>query len=321
MLVNGQWTTKWHPFQKSGSNGEFIRQTSSFRHWVTQDGSVDKSSNKEFKAEANRYHLYLAYICPWASRVLMTLHLKGLEKIISVSMVDPVLTDSGWQFNIDNHGLAGSTADHLHGYQYLHQLYTHADQTVTGRATIPVLWDKKNKTIVNNESADIIEMLNSYFNEWAEHSIDLRPTNLLSEMNVLHAKIYENINNAVYRAGFSQSQNVYEQAIVSLFDCMNEMEDKLTSRRFLMGDTLTESDIRLFVTLIRFDLVYYNLFKCNLKKLADYPVLSRYIKNIYSYMDIAKTVNCHHIKQGYYSIKALNPVGIVPMGPTIEWMK
>lgn len=321
MLVNGQWSTKWHPFQKSGKNGEFIRQTSSFRHWVTKDGAAGKTGDSGFKAEPERYHLYLAYICPWASRVLMALHLKGLEKIISVSIVDPVLTDYGWQFNINSNGISGSTPDHLHGYHHIYQLYIKADPTCTGRATIPLLWDKKNNTIVNNESADILEMLNSAFNEWAEQSIDLRPSNYITEMETLNAQIYDNINNAVYRAGFAQNQAVYEQATTDLFDCMNQMERKLTNNRFLMGEQFTESDIRLFVTLIRFDLAYYSLFKCNLKNIANYPVLSRYIKEVYHYKNISETVKPDHIKQGYYSVKALNPQGIVPVGPTIEWMK
>lgn len=321
MLVNGQWMKKWDPFQKAGEKGEFIRQTSSFRHWVTPDGSAGKTGDSGFQAKPGRYHLYLALICPWASRVLMTLKLKGLEHIISVSIVEPTLTDFGWQFNHDGSGTPGATTDPINNFHYMHEVYTHADRTVSGRATVPALWDKQSNTIVNNESADIIEMLNSAFNEWAENDINLRPEAHLEEMLSLNAELYDTINNAVYRTGFAQSQRAYEDAVTTLFNGMDKMEARLSERKYLLGNEFTETDIRLFVTLVRFDLAYYGQFKCNIKACADYPALSRYIKDIYAMPNIASTVNSNHIKRGYYSVEALNPTGIVPVGPTLDWLE
>jgi putative glutathione S-transferase len=316
MLVNGKWAKNWDPYQAEGKNGEFIRQTSSFRHWVTPDGEAGPSGDAGFIAEPGRYHLYVAYICPWASRTLMVRALKGLQDVISVSIVEPRLTDEGWRFG----NYPGATEDHLHGKHYMHELYTMTDPKVSGRATVPVLWDKKLNMIVNNESADIIAMLNNAFEPWATNNIDIRPKHLLTEIEQVNDKLYHNLNNGVYRAGFAQGQAAYEQAVSDIFNCIDAMENRLQDKKFLHGNQLTESDIRLFVTLIRFDAAYYGLFKCNIRRIADYKNLSSYIERIYKLPGIADTVNMDHIKQGYYSVKDLNPKGIVPFGPVFNFM-
>ncbi|MEW6990840.1 glutathione S-transferase family protein [Colwelliaceae bacterium 6441] len=321
MLVNGEWQAKWQPFQKTSDSGEFIRQQSSIRHWVSAKRNAEQVGEATFIAEKDRYHLYLAFICPWASRVLMTLYLKGLENCISVSIVNPVLTEYGWQFNTDGTGEVGATEDHINQFHHLYQLYTHSQHDYTGRATVPVLWDKKLNTMVNNESADIIAMLNSEFEQWATHDIDLRPTKLIPEIEALNDYLYNHLNNGVYRAGFAQSQNAYEEAVLPIFSAMDEMESRLTKQQYLLGNELTESDVRLFVTLIRFDLAYFGLFKCNIRACSDYPALSRYIRDIYQLPNIALTVSAAHIKKGYYSVKALNPLGIVPMGANLTWLE
>ncbi|WP_371923075.1 glutathione S-transferase family protein [Agarivorans sp. TSD2052] len=323
MLVNGIWQAAWNPYQKTGENGDFIRQTSSFRHWVTVDGSAGRTGSAGFKAEAGRYHLYVALICPWASRALLVRKLKKLEKVISISIVDPRLTDQGWRFvTKEQGGLAGATEDHLHHSQFIHQLYTKADPAVSGRATVPVLWDKHTNTIVNNESADIIEMLNSVFDQWGDASVNLRPASLIEPLNQLNPWLYEQVNNAVYQAGFAQSQAAYEEAVTKLFSALEELEQRFADgRAYLLGDSLSEADIRLFVTLVRFDAAYVGAFKCNLKQIADLPFLNRYLRRIYQLEGVADTVSIEHIKQGYYSVKALNPNGVVPVGPELAFLK
>lgn len=312
VLVNGHWQKAWDPYQAKGEEGEFIRQTSSFRNWVTSDGSAGKTGQAGFKAESGRYHLYVALICPWASRTLMVRALKGLEHVISITVVEPKLTAQGWKF--------GAESDPLHNYEFIHQLYTHAAKLANGRATIPILWDKLNDTLVNNESADIIQMLNNEFNHWAKHDINLRPENRRDEMNLLNERLYHRLNNGVYQAGFAQSQSAYETATREVFTMLDELEVRLKSRKYLMGTQFTEVDVRLFVTLVRFDAVYYGLFKCNLRRLVEYPELTRYMRLIYTLPNIAQTVNLQHIKSGYYSVKDLNPNGIVPLGPeTMVW--
>jgi putative glutathione S-transferase len=316
MLVNGKWTQNWDPYQSTGKKGEFIRQTSSFRHWITADGRAGPSGDAGFKAEPHRYHLYIAYICPWASRTLMALALKGLQDVISVSVVEPQLSDQGWKFG----HYPGSDIDTLNGAKFIHELYSRADPTVNGRATVPVLWDKQRQTIVNNESADILKMLNSAFEPWAGSSLDLRPANFLGEINALNDELYNKLNNGVYRAGFAQSQEAYEEAESDVFNCLDNMEKRLEDRAFLISDYVTETDIRLFVTLVRFDSAYHGLFKCNLRRIADYSNLSAYLKRVYDLPGIANTVNIDHIKQGYYSVKDLNPTGIVPVGPELPFI-
>lgn len=316
MLVNGKWTADWQPVQAKDEKGGFVRQTSSFRNWVTPDGRPGPTGEGGFEAEAGRYHLYVALICPWASRTLIGRKLKKLEDVISVSVVQPVLSEQGWRFG----EYPGATPDEVNGATYLHELYTRADPQVSGRATVPVLWDKKRGTIVNNESADILRMMNSGFGALADESVDLYPVNLRNDIEALNERIYPKLNNGVYRAGFATTQVAYEEAFHHVFEMLQELEDRFSDgRAFLLGDVLTEADVRLFVTLIRFDAAYYGLFKCNLRRIADYQHLSGYLMRILDIPGIRETVNIEHIKAGYYSIKALNPTGIVPLGPDLPY--
>jgi putative glutathione S-transferase len=313
MLVNGKWAADWQPVQAKDAKGGFVRQTSSFRSWITPDGSPGPTGEGGFKAEAGRYHLYVALICPWASRTLIARRLKGLEEAISVSVVEPALTDQGWRFG----DYPGATQDELNGATYIHEIYTKVDPIITGRATVPVLWDKQRQTIVNNESADIVRMLNSGFGEFADDTVDLYPESLRPEIDALNDRIYPRLNNGVYRAGFATTQEAYEEAFQDVFGMLDELEERLDSKAFLFGDCLTETDIRLFVTLVRFDAAYHGLFKCNLRRIADYPNLSAHLERMLALPSVASTVNIDHIKRGYYSIKSLNPTGIVPLGPAL----
>ncbi|MCB1810540.1 MAG: glutathione S-transferase family protein [Candidatus Competibacteraceae bacterium] len=314
MLVNGQWIANWQPVQAKDEAGRFIRQTSQFRHWISADGSPGPTGQGGFRAEPDRYHLYVALICPWASRTLMLRQLKKLDELISVTVVEPALTDQGWRFG----SFPGSSLDTLNGCQYLHELYTKVDPHFTGRATVPVLWDKHKHTIVNNESADIIRMLNSAFDAYTSSELDLYPVSLQESIDALNQRLYSELNNGVYQAGFTSLQAAYEEAYDKVFGLLDELEDRLSDgRSYLFGDQLTESDIRLFVTLVRFDLAYHGLFKCNRNLLAQMPNLTAYLERIRSLPGVAETVNVEHIKTGYYSIKALNPNGIVPRGPGI----
>ncbi|GAA6202118.1 glutathione S-transferase family protein [Aquicoccus sp. SU-CL01552] len=307
MLRDGKWVADWQPVQAKDDKGGFVRQTSSFRNWVTPDGSAGLTGGGGFKAEPGRYHLYVALICPWASRTLIGRRLKGLGDMISVSVVEPELSDQGWRFG---------DPTKAEGASYMHEIYTRADPTISGRATVPVLWDKARGTIVNNESADILRMLNSGFGELADDSLDLYPADLRAEIDALNDRIYPALNNGVYRTGFATTQVAYEEAFREVFAMLDELEDRLADGRdFLSGDRFTEADVRLFVTLVRFDVAYHGLFKCNLRRIADYPALSRYQERILAIPSVRDTVNIDHIKRGYYSIKALNPTGIVPLGP------
>lgn len=316
MLVEGKWTADWHPVQASDAKGGFVRQISGFRNWITPDGSAGPTGEGGFKAEDGRYHLYVALICPWASRTLIGRALKKLDGAISVSVVEPALSDQGWRFG----EYPGSDFDTLNGATYMHEIYTRADPVYTGRATVPVLWDKKRGTIVNNESADILRMLNSGFGSLADNSIDLYPEDLRADIDALNERIYPMLNNGVYRAGFAITQAAYEEAFADVFSMLDELEARLDNQGpYLFGDRLTEADVRLFVTLVRFDAAYHGLFKCNLRRLADYARLSRYVGTIIAIPGIRATVNIDHIKRGYYSIKALNPNGIVPVGPQLPF--
>jgi putative glutathione S-transferase len=316
MLVDGKWTADWHPVQATDAKGGFVRQISGFRNWITPDGSAGPTGEGGFKAEAGRYHLYVALICPWASRTLMGRTLKKLGEAISVSVVEPALSEEGWRFG----DYPGAERDLLNGATYLHEIYTSADPHYTGRATVPVLWDKERRTIVNNESADILRMLNSGFGPLADDTVDLYPEDLRVEIDALNDRIYPRLNNGVYRTGFATTQLAYEEAFAEVFAMLDELETRLDSQGpLLFGERLTEADLRLFVTLVRFDAAYHGLFKCNLRRLADYPHLSRYLDRILSVPGIRGTVNIDHIKRGYYSIKALNPTGIVPVGPQLPF--
>jgi glutathionyl-hydroquinone reductase len=317
MLVDGKWAADWQPVQAKDEQGRFIRQASTFRHWVTPDGSAGPTGEGGFKAEPGRYHLVVALICPWASRTLIARALKGLEDAISVSVVEPVLTDQGWRFGDS----PGATRDPLIGATYLHEIYSAADPHVNGRATVPVLWDKQRRTIVNNESAEILRMLNGGFGDIADDRLDLYPAPLQTQIDALNERIYPALNNGVYRAGFASSQQAYEEAYADVFGCLDELEQRLDGRTFLFGDGVTETDIRLFVTLVRFDVAYHGLFKCNRRRIADYPNLSRHIEAMLDLPGVAATVDLGHVKKGYWSIKALNPPGIVPLGPDLPFAR
>jgi|TARA_R110002072_G_scaffold2069_17_gene17450 putative glutathione S-transferase len=312
MLVKGKWTADWHPVQSKDDKGRFVRQTSSFRHWVTPDGAAGPTGEAGFPAAPDRYHLYVALICPWASRTLMARKLKKLEAVIGLSVLAPVLTDQGWRFG----DFPGADADVLNGATHLHEIYSQVDPTYTGRATVPVLWDKQRRQIVNNESSDILRMLNSAFDAYGDAGVDLYPSALRTDIDAINAALYSQLNNGVYQAGFASSQQAYEEAVTGVFAMLDDLEERLSDGRdYLFAGRITESDIRLFVTLIRFDAAYYGLFKCNIRRIVDYPNLSAYVGRIIGLRDLAETVNLDHIKAGYHSIKALNPSGIVPVGP------
>src|SRR5271157_6399070 len=315
MLVDGKWTDPWQPVQATDAKGGFVRQISSFRNWVTPDGAAGPTGESGFRAEKGRYHLYAALICPWATRVLIARKLKKLEDVVSVGIVEPVMTDQGWRFG----DAPGTGPDAVNGAAYLHEIYTRADPHFTGRATVPALWDKERRTIVNNESADLLRMFNSGFGELADGSIDLYPEDLRSDIDALNAEVYPSLNNGVYRAGFATTQLAYEEAFAAVFATLDALERRLAVGPFLMGDRLTEADIRVFVTLARFDAAYHGQFKCNLRRIADYANLSAYLALLIALPAFRDTFNLDHIKRGYYSIKALNPTRIVPLGPELEW--
>lgn len=311
MLIEGKWTEDWQPVQATDAKGGFVRQISSFRNWVTPDGAPGPTGTGGFAAEAGRYHLYVALICPWAHRTLIARKLKGLEAAISISVVEPALTPQGWRF--------AEGADAVNGAGYMHEIYTAADPVFTGRATVPVLWDKATGTIVSNESADILQMFNRGFGALASGP-DLRPDDLTDQIEALNDFIYPRLNNGVYRAGFATTQVAYDEAVAEVFQALDALELRLSDGRdWLLGDRFTETDIRTFVTLVRFDVAYHGLFKCNLRRIADYPLLSRYLRRVLALPGVAGTVNLDHIKRGYYSIAKLNPTGIVPAGPLLDW--
>ncbi len=315
MLINGQWAKDFHPVQGTDDEGGFVRDTSQFRNWVTVDGRSGPTGVGGFVAEPDRYHLYVALICPWASRTLMARRLKGLEDIISVTVLDPRLTEKVWRFGGNDDALPGSQADPLYAAKYLYQVYQHAKPDYTGQITVPVLWDKHKETIVNNESSEILRMFNDGFGDLAQGSIDLYPNDLRREIDSINEHLYDRFNNGVYRAGFATTQIAYERAVHEVFDSLDWIDRRLDHQDYLLGNRLTESDVRAFVTLIRFDLAYYGLFKTNLRQLRDYRNITAYIKRIHNLPGIAETVSPEHIKTGYYSIQALSPSGIVPAGP------
>ncbi len=310
MLVDGKWVKAWQPVQKADEKGRFVRQISSFRNWITPDGSAGPTGEGGFAAEPGRYRLYVALICPWASRTLIARKLKGLEAMIPVTVVNPTLSDEGWAFG----GYPGADADPLFGARYLHEIYTRADPHVTGRATVPVLWDMKRDRLVNNESADILRMLDTAFEGLVPSDLRLYPADLAEEIDALNARIYDRLNNGVYKAGFAVTQEAYDEAVAGVFGMLDELEARLDGD-YLFGDRLTETDIRTFVTLIRFDAAYHGLFKTNLRQIADYSRLSAYLERMLRLPGVIDTVNMDHITRGYYSIKALNPNGIRPVGP------
>jgi putative glutathione S-transferase len=297
--------------------GKFVRTESSFRNWVTKDGSAGPSGDAGFSAEPGRYHLYVSYACPWAHRALIFRALKGLEDVISVSVVHPLMPAESWVFG----EYPGATEDHINHAHYLYENYLKADPDFDGLVTVPLLWDKKQETIVNNESSEIIRMFNSAFDDYTQSDLDFYPESLRKEIDAINDIVYHNINNGVYRAGFATTQSAYDEAFDQLFNAMDELEDLLSKQRYLVGEQLTEADWRLFTTLVRFDAVYYNHFKTNKKRLMDYPNLWGYTRELYQVPGIAETVNMDHIKYHYFgSHQSINPTGIVPNGPEIDFM-
>ena len=314
LLVDGQWVDQWYDTKKTG--GRFVRTQTQFRNWITADGSAGPTGQAGYKAEANRYHLYVSLACPWASRTLMIRTLKGLEDMISISVVHPLMLEYGWTFE-EGEGVIG---DPIFQARYLHEVYTAVKPDYTGRVTVPVLFDKKTKTIVNNESSEIIRMLNTAFDGLGAKSGNYVPDQWLEEIDVVNDFVYHRINNGVYKAGFATKQEVYEEEVTTLFAALDQMEERLAGQDYLVGNRLTEADIRLFTTLVRFDAVYFGHFKCNLKPLTAYPNLWAYTKRIYQLPGMAQTVNFDHIKRHYYgSHKTINPTGVIPAGPILDW--
>ncbi|MDP8920738.1 MAG: glutathione S-transferase family protein [Pseudomonadota bacterium] len=313
LLVDGVWQDQWYDTKSTG--GRFVRKDSAFRNWITADGSPGPTGTGGFKAEAGRYHLYVSLACPWAHRTLIMRRLKGLEAMIDVSAVHWRMLDHGWTFEEG----PGVIPDTVNRADYLYQVYTAATPDYTGRVTVPVLWDKASGAIVNNESAEIIRMLNLAFDGIGAEPGDYYPRDLRPEIDSLNARIYDAVNNGVYKAGFATAQHAYEEAVRPLFETLDALDERLSSQRYLCGERMTEADIRLFTTLVRFDPVYVGHFKCNLRRIADYPHLSGYLRDLYQAPGIAETVNMHHIKAHYYeSHKTINPSGIVPLGPAMD---
>jgi putative glutathione S-transferase len=314
LLVDGVWRDQWYDTKTTG--GRFVRDQAKFRNWITADGSAGPSGEGGFPAEAGRYHLYVSLACPWAHRTLIFRKLKGLEAMIDVSVVHWLMGDNGWAFKQGD----GATGDPLYGSDYLHQIYTKANPTFSGRVTVPVLWDKQRQTVVSNESSEIIRMMNSAFDGIGAAEGDHFPEALRDEIEAVNQPIYDNVNNGVYKAGFATSQEAYEGAVTALFDTLEELERRLAGQRYLVGEAMTEADWRLFTTLVRFDPVYVGHFKCNLKRLVDLPNLFGLARELYQVPGVAQTCDFHHIKNHYYqSHGSVNPTGIVPLGPEIDW--
>lgn len=314
LLVDGKWQDKWYDTEKHG--GRFVRENARFRNWLTADGSAGPTGEGGFAAEPERYHLYVSMACPWAHRTLIFRQLKGLEDLISVSVVHPDMLENGWEFRPDNSG----HEDALFGSEFLHQIYTRDTPDYTGRVTVPVLWDKKQNRIVSNESADIIRMLNVAFDGLGARNLNFYPEELQAEIDVVNARVYETVNNGVYRAGFATSQQPYEQAYQELFESLDWLEDRLTEQRYLVGNRLTEADWRLFTTLVRFDAVYFSHFKCNRQRISDFPALRGYLADLYQVSGVSETVDLAQIKRHYYrSQRTVNPSGVVPLGPQLDF--
>jgi putative glutathione S-transferase len=308
MLVEGEWKDVWYDTKASG--GRFVRKAAAFRNWVTADGSSG------FPAASGRYHLYVSYACPWAHRTLIFRKLKNLEKHISISVVNPLMREHGWTFEPG----PGVIADPVDDSRFLYEVYTRAMPDYTGRVTVPILWDTETGTIVNNESSEIIRMFNSAFDVIGATGPDFYPAELAKDIDIINEMVYHDVNNGVYRAGFATTQEAYEEAVKGLFDALDELETILSKQPYLVGDRLTEADWRLFTTLLRFDPVYVGHFKCNIRRIADYPNLWDFTKRLYRMEGVAETVHMDHIKKHYYeSHLTINPTGIVPVGPEIDF--
>lgn len=319
LLVDGVWQDRW--YDTKATDGKFVRSESQFRNWVTADGSAGVSGQGGFKAEPGRYHLYVSLACPWAHRTLIFRQLKGLQEMIDVSIVSPYMHEQGWTFKQDFDLSDAVIGDHLYGMEFMHQIYTKADPHYSGRVTVPVLWDKQQQTIVSNESADIIRMFNSAFDDVGARAGDYYPQALQADIDRWNEVIYSNINNGVYKAGFATTQAAYEEAFGALFAHLEKLESHLSTHRYLVGDVVTEADWRLLTTLLRFDAVYVGHFKCNHKRIVDYPHLWGYVRELYQYAGVAETLDLAHIKHHYYaSHDTINPTAVVPVGPTLDFM-
>jgi len=314
LLVEGKWQDQWYDTKSSG--GRFQREDAGFRNWVTADGSAGPSGVGGFKAEPNRYHLYVSLACPWAHRTTIYRKLKGLEDMVSLSVVHPFMGDKGWTFAAGE----GVIADPLHDADYAYEIYVAAKPDYTGRVTVPILWDKKTNTIVSNESSEIIRMFNTAFDEVGARAGNFLPAEKLAEIDEINDRVYTAVNNGVYKAGFATTQAAYEEAVTALFEALDMLEVRLSQQRYLVGQTITEADWRLFTTLVRFDSVYFGHFKCNIRRIVDYPNLWGYLRELYQVPGVAETVNMTHIKQHYYGSHAnINPTRIVPVGPAIDF--
>lgn len=313
LLKNGAWSAQWYDTEKTG--GEFVREQSGFRDWVMAPGAAPAGGARAYPAESGRYHLYVSYACPWAHRTLIFRRLKGLEQHVGLSVVDPQMLEHGWSFS----GRFAQNHDPIHGAQHLYQLYQRARPDYTGRVTVPVLWDTKEDTIVSNESAEIIRMFNSAFDAVTGNHLDFYPAPDRGEIDAVNGFVYENVNNGVYRCGFATRQEAYEKAFDRLFAALDELEQRLSKQRYLVRNRLTEADWRLFTTLLRFDAVYVGHFKCNRQRIADYPKLSNYLRELYQYPGVAQTVDFAHIKTHYYySHTTINPSRVIPKGPALD---
>jgi putative glutathione S-transferase len=314
LLQNGKWVDQWYNTEEGG--GEFVRKAPQFRNWITPDGSPGPTGEGGFQAEPGRYHLYVSLACPWAHRTLIIRTLKGLDALISVSVVHWYMAKNGWTFQSGD----GTEPDVVNGANFLYQIYTTARPNYSGRVTVPVLWDKKNKTVVSNESSEIIRMFNSAFDGIGAKSEDFYPDTLRTEIDALNDRIYDAVNNGVYKAGFATTQEAYEAAVIPLFATLDWLEDRLSTQRYLTGASVAEADFRLFTTLVRFDPVYVGHFKCNICRIADYPNLSGYVRDLYQIRGVAQTVNMEHIKNHYYaSHETINPSRVIPVGPQVDY--
>lgn len=314
LLVDGIWHDEWYDTKKT--DGKFVRKDATFRHWITVDGAAGPSGDAGFKAETNRYHLYVSHACPWAHRTMIFRAIKELEEIISISVVDHLMLSKGWEFSTN----PGTIPDGLFGAKTMAEIYLKADPHFTGRVTVPVLWDKQKSTIVSNESSEIIRMFNSAFDHITGNRLDFYPEALRANIDAINETIYHTVNNGVYKSGFATTKKAYEEAVTALFHTLDQLEDTLAQQPYLVGNQVTEADWRLFTTLIRFDAVYVGHFKCNIKRIEDYPNNSNYLRALYQAPNVAGTVNMDHIKRHYYeSHGTINPTGIVPVGPYVDF--
>lgn len=315
MLVDGVWKDVW--YQTKDSGGRFVRSGASFRNWITPDGAAGPTGAAGFKAEAGRYHLYISHACPWAHRAMIFRALKGLSDYITVDVVDPDMLGEGWTLKGD---VDGATGDSLFGFERLHQVYTKALPDMTGRVTVPVLWDKRTGQIVSNESSEIIRMFNSAFDGLTRNTADFWPDELRDQIAEVNERVYNTVNNGVYKSGFATTQEAYDEAVAALFDSLEWLDGRLSSSRYLVGEQITEADWRLFTTLVRFDAVYVTHFKCDRKRIVDYPALWAYARELYQVNGVAETIRMDHIRRHYfYSHETINPHRIVSTGPSTDW--